>query len=224
MSITVHHLEYSRSLRILWLLEELELDYAIERYARDKNFRAPPSLERVHPLGRAPAVEVDGQVLVESGAVIQHFVELHGRLGPSKPEDRARFLFWLHYPEGSAMPPLLVRLIFDRMKAAKLPFFVKPIVKGIVKKVDGAFTGPELARHLGFIDAQLATGPYVLGDTFSAADIQLLYTVEAGLARGCVPMPHAEAWLTRVKQRPAYQRAEAKGGPAVPPPRHLDGG
>lgn len=218
MTITVHHLEHSRSLRILWLLEELELDYEVQLYARDpQTMRAPPELAKIHPLGRAPiVVDGEGVVLVESGAIIEHFVEAAARLRPEDPEGRRRFRFWLHYAEGSAMPPLLVQLIMDRLKDAPVPFFIRPLVRGIAKKVESSYSGPELTRHLGFIERSLGESPYFAGDSFSAADIQMIYPVLAGLRRGSEPMPKAEAWVRRIESRDAYQRALERGGPALP--------
>ena len=218
MTITVHHLEHSRSLRILWLLEELELDYRIQLYSRDpETMRAPPEMAKIHPLGRAPiVVDGDGSVLVESGAIIEHFVETSGRLRPEDPEGRERFRFWLHYAEGSAMPPLLVQLIMDRLKDAPVPFFIRPIVRGIAKKVQGSYSGPEVSRHLGFIERSLGESHYFAGDSFSAADIQMIYPVLAGLRRGSEEMPHAKAWVAKIESREAYRRAIERGGPALP--------
>ncbi len=218
MTITVHHLERSRSLRILWLLEELELDYRIQLYARDpETMRAPPEMAKIHPLGRAPiVVDGDGIVLVESGAIIEHFVEATGRLRPMDAEGRRRFRFWMHYAEGSAMPPLLVQLIMDRLRGAPVPFFIRPIVRGIAKKVQGSYSGPEMARHLGFIERSLGESAFFAGDTFSAADIQMIYPVLAGLRRGALEMPNAKAWVAKIESRSAYQRAIDRGGPALP--------
>ncbi len=214
-TITVHHLENSRSHRVLWLLEELGLDYDIVEYARDpRTMRAPPELRQLHPLGKAPVVTIDDVVLAESGAIIEHFVELAGQLAPPSgtPEHR-RYRYWLHYAEGSLMSPLLVRLIFDQISNAKLPFFVKPIAKGIVDKVESNFTRPELQNHFAFIEAELDGRPYFAGDDFSAADIQMSYAVQAGVARARLgDLPNASAWLARIQQRPAYQRAEQRGG------------
>lgn len=216
MSIKVHHLNYSRSLRVLWLLEELGLDYSIEPWERDKNFRAPKEATRIHPLGRFPMVEVDGRVLAESGAVLEYFADREGKLRPTDDGEKLECRFFLHYGEGSVMPPLLVRLIFDRLRAAPMPFFVKPIARGIADKIDESYTTPALDLHLGFIEKTLGERPYFAGDTFSIADIQMFYPVEAALSRAGGDYPNMAAWRDRVTSRPAYQRAEAAGGTAVP--------
>ena len=172
MSIKVHHLNFSRSLRTLWLLEELELDYAIQSWERDENFRAPAAAADVHPLGRFPMVEVDGRMLVESGAVLEYFANREGKLRPSDEDEALECTMFMHYAEGSLMPPLLVSLIFARLRAAPMPFFVKPIARGIADK--------------------------------------------AALSRASGERPNMLAWRDRVAGRSAYQRAQAKGGKAVP--------
>lgn len=216
MSIKVHHLNYSRSLRVLWLLEELGLDYTVQSWERDEGFRAPASAADVHPLGRFPMVEVDGRVLAESGAVLEYFADREGKLRPTDDAENLECRFFMHYAEGSIMPPLLVKLIFTRLRQAPMPFFVKPIARGIADQVDKSYTNPALDLHLGFIDKTLAERPYFAGNDFSIADIQMMYPVEAALSRGTGDRPHMSAWRTRVTGRPAFQRAQAKGGPAVP--------
>jgi len=216
MSIKVHHLNYSRSLRALWLLEELGLDYSVEPWERDKDFRAPSEAARVHPLGRFPMVEVDGRVLAESGAVLEYFADREGKLRPTDDEEKLECRYFLHYGEGSVMPPLLVQLILTRVRDAPLPFLIKPIARGIADKVDQSYTNPALDLHLGFIEKTLGKRPFFAGDEFSIADIQMFYPVEAALSRAGGKYPNMSAWLDRVKSRPAYQRAEAAGGSAVP--------
>ncbi len=216
MTIKVHHLNYSRSLRVLWLLEELGLDYSIQLWERDENFRAPTEAAEVHPLGRFPIVEVDGRVLAESGAVLEYFADREGKLRPTDEDGKLECNFFMHYGEGSVMPPLLVKLIFTRLRAAPMPFFVKPIARGIADKVDASYTNPALDLHLGFIERTLGTRPYFAGDSFSIADIQMFYPVEAALSRAKGDYPNMAAWRERVTSRPAYQRAEEKGGRAVP--------
>ena len=216
MSIKVHHLNYSRSLRVLWLLEELGLDYTIQSWERDKNFRAPAAAAEIHPLGRFPMVEVDGRVLVESGAVLEYFADREGKLRPTDEDGTLECRLFMHYGEGSAMPPLLVKLIITRLREAPMPFFVKPIARGIADKIDGSYTDPALELHLGFIEKTLGERAYFAGDEFSIADIQMFYPVEAALLRAGGKYPNMSAWRDRVVSRPAYQRAEAKGGTAVP--------
>jgi glutathione S-transferase len=215
--LVVHHLEHSRSLRVLWLLEELGLPYDIQRYQRDANFRAPPELKLVHPLGRSPVVEVDGQVLAESGAIIEYFVEREGgKLRPQELDARLRYRFFLHYAEGSAMPPLLVQLLVDKIRTQQVPFFVKPITRKIADGIQQGFSGPAIATHFGFVESELAERPYFAGREFTAADIQMSYPVEAALLRGEGAWPNLRAWRERMAARPAYQRAEARGGPSMP--------
>jgi glutathione S-transferase len=218
--LVVHHLESSRSLRVLWLLEELGLPYELKRYARDENFRAPPALKTVHPLGRSPVVEVDGHVLAESGAIIEYLVErAGGTLRPQEHEALLRYRFFLHYAEGSAMPPLLVQLLVEKIRAQKVPFFVRPITRKISDELEKSFSQPAIATHFGFVDDELAKRPYFAGEELSAADIQMIYPVEAALLRGKGDWPNLRAWRQRVTTRPAYQRAESRGGPAMPAER-----
>lgn len=207
---------YSRSLRVLWLLEELGLEYELVRYERDENFRAPPSLDKAHPLGRAPVVEVDGLVLAESGAILEYFADREGRLRPTTPEGLRDYRFFLHYAEGSAMPPLLVQLLADRISSAPMPVIVRPIARRIAQEIERNYSGPAITRHFGFVEKSLSQRPYFAGSELSAADIQMFYPVEAALRRGRGSWPQLGAWRERVTQRDAYRRAEQKGGPAMP--------
>jgi len=217
--ITVHHLENSRSQRVLWLLEELGLDYTVVRYARDpKTLLAPPELRKVHPLGKSPVIEDGGQVVAESGAIIEYLVERYDterRLAPSPgTAEHLRYRYWLHYAEGSLMPPLLVSLIFRRLKSAPMPFFARPIARGIADKAMSTFAGPAVRNHLHYLEAELAQRPWFAGPDFSAADIQMSFPMEAAASRvGFDGRAHLQAFLERIHARPAYQRALAKGGP-----------
>lgn len=215
--IVVHHLENSRSLRLLWLLEELGLEYSLREYSRNpKTMRAPRELRELHPLGKAPVLSVDGKVLAESGAIIESLLDRFDEsasLRPAGGDARDAFHYWMHYAEGSLMPVFLVRLILDNIKKAKLPFFVKPIAKGIVDKVDAAYTTPEMERHLPFIESHLAGHAYFAGDEFTAADIQMFYNIDVlHLRGGLSAFPKMAAWLEKVKARSAYQAAEKRGG------------
>ncbi len=217
--ISVHHLNNSRSQRILWLLEELELPYEIVRYQRDaQTMLAPPSLRAVHPLGKSPVVTTDdGLVLAESGAIIETLIERDGmgRLAPvAGSPDMIRYRYWLHYAEGSAMPPLLLKLVFDKIENTRMPFFVKPIAKAIARKVKADFILPQIATHLDFMEDSLAQSLWFAGDTFSGADIQMSFPIEAAQARGGLDAkrPHLMAYLERIHARPAYQRALERGG------------
>lgn len=218
--ITVHHLNNSRSQRVLWLLEELGQPYEIIRYQRDPaTMLAPASLKAVHPLGKSPVVVTDeGLTLAESGAIIETLAERYGpgRLAPAPgTPEAARYRYWLHYAEGSAMPPLLLKLIFDRIEKSPVPFFAKPIVKGIAAKAKETFIAPQLRTHLDFMEGELGKTLWFAGDEFSAADIQMSFAVEAARARGGLDAsrPKLMAYLERIHGRPAYQRALERGGP-----------
>jgi glutathione S-transferase len=222
--ITLHHLENSRSQRVLWLLEELGLPYEVRRYARNpQTMLAPPELMKVHPLGKSPVIS-DGDITVaESGAIIEYLLDTYGqgRLRPAAgTAERRQFTYWLHFAEGSAMPFLVLKLVFDKVRNAPVPFFIKPIVKGIADKVGQSFIEPNLARQLDFMDAELARQPWFAGPEFSAADVQMSYALEAADARMGLGSRHASlaAWLARVHARPAYQRALKAGGPYSPVP------
>lgn len=217
--ITVHHLNNSRSQRVLWLLEELGLDYTLVRYQRDPDtLLAPPSLRAIHPLGKSPVV-VDGEhVLAESGAVLEYLVERYDTAhafapSPDTPE-RLRYRYWMHYAEGSAMPPMLLSLVFSRLKKAPMPFFVRPIARGIADKALSGFVAPQVKLHLDYMENELSRQPWFAGEAFSAADIQMSFPVEAAAARaGLEKYPYLQSFLQRIHKRPAYQRALEQGGP-----------
>ncbi len=217
--ITVHHLNNSRSQRVLWLLEELGLPYEIVKYERDaQTMLAPASLRRVHPLGKSPVI-TDGAVTVaESGAIVEYLVERHGagRLIPAAgTPERLRYTYWLHFAEGSAMPPLLMKLIFARIATTPMPFFAKPIAKAISKKVLEGFVDPNLASQLDFMEAELGKSEWFAGPEFSAADIQMSFPLEAAAQRTELKAskPRMAAFLARIHARPAYQKALQRGGP-----------
>jgi glutathione S-transferase len=217
--ITVHHLNNSRSQRVLWLLEELGLPYEIKKYERDpKTMLAPLSLQQVHPLGKSPVITDDGVTVAESGAVIEYLVERYGngRLAPAigSPE-RLSWRYWLHFAEGSAMPPLLLKLIFDRIPKSPMPFFVKPIARGISAKVLAAMVDPNLKRQLDFMEGELGKSEWFAGDEFSAADIQMSFPIEAASQRAGLDAsrPKLMSFLKRIHARPAYKKALERGGP-----------
>ena len=217
--ITVHHLENSRSQRVLWLLEELGVAYEVKRYARDKQtLQAPPELIKIHPLGKSPVI-TDGDITVaESGAIIEYLLERHGngRLVPlpGSPE-RLRWRYWLHFAEGTAMSPLLLKLIFERIKVSPMPFFVKPIARGIADRVLGLMVDPNLVRQLDFMESELGKSEWFAGNEFSAADIQMSFPVEAAAQRAGLDAsrPKLMAYLKRIHARPAYKKALERGGP-----------
>jgi len=218
--ITVHHLENSRSQRVLWLLEELGTPYEVRLYKRNpKTQLAPPGLKQVHPLGKSPVIS-DGSVTVaETGAIVEYLLDRFDADGHLRPppgsEERRRFTYWLHFAEGSAMPPLLMKLVFDKVRTAPVPFFVKPIVKAIANRVTDAFIAPNIASQLAFMEAELAPRPWFAGAQFSAADIQMSFPLEAAQARAGLDAryPRLTDWIARIHARAAYQRALERGGP-----------
>jgi glutathione S-transferase len=219
--IVVHHLNKSRSHRVLWLLEELGAPYEIKHYQRDASLLAPPSLREIHPLGKSPVITDGDLTIAESGAIIEYLVESHSTAGlapvPGTPE-RIRYIYWMHYAEGSAMPLLLLKLVFDRIEQARTPFFVRPIARSIARRVKGQLVEPQLTRHLDYLEAELAKTRWFAGDAFTAADIQMSYPVEAAVAHAGLDSrrPNLVAFLERIHERPAYRRAvERAGGHAV---------
>ena len=221
--ITVHHLENSRSQRVLWLLEELGLAYEVKRYARDpKTQMAPAELRRVHALGKSPVISEGEITVAESGAIVEYLLDTHGGadgVPPLRPAagspERRRFTYWLHFAEGSAMPVLLMKLVFDKVRSAPVPFFIKPVVKAVADNVAKAYINPNLTSQLDFMEAELATQPWFAGADFSAADIQMSFVLEAAAGRAGLnaSRPRLMDWLSRIHARPAYKKALSVGGP-----------
>lgn len=217
--LTVHHLENSRSQRIIWMLEELGIDYEVKRYNRDpKTSLAPPELLILHPLGKAPMI-TDGEITVaESGAIIEYLVRKYddGKLRPD-PDTSAgmSYTYWLHYAEGTFMPLMILALIISRIETAPMPFFAKPIAKGIVAKVRNGYLDANIKLNLDFMESTLSKSPWFCGDDMTAADIQMSFAVEAAAVRTNLKddYPSLAAYLKRFQGRPAYQRALEKGGP-----------
>lgn len=216
--IVVHHLNNSRSQRVLWLLEELELPYEIKRYKRDpQTMLAPTSLREVHPLGKSPVITDGKLTLAESGAIIEYLIERYGngRLVPALGTlEHLRYTYWLHYAEGSAMPPLLLKLIFDQIEKNPMPFFVRPIARAIVSRVKSSFIEPQIAQHLDYMEAEIGKSRWFTGNEFTAADIQISFPLEAAVARAGLnaSRPKLMAFLNRIHTRPAYQQALERGG------------
>ncbi|CAM2150200.1 glutathione S-transferase family protein [Paraburkholderia tropica] len=215
--LTVHHLDNSRSQRVLWMLEELGVEYDIVKYQRDKEtMLAPPALRAVHPLGKSPVVTDGEHTLAESGAILEYLVEQYGdgRFVPARGTPaHLRYRYWMHYAEGSAMPPLLLALVAQRIAGAKVPFFVKPVVRKVAASLESGFVGPQLALHFGYIAKELDATGWFAGDAFTAADVQMSFPLEAGAKRaGAQKHPSIRAFLERIHARPAYQRALARGG------------
>jgi glutathione S-transferase len=225
--LTVHHLETSRSQRILWLLEELGVPYTLKRYKRDPLTKlAPPELKAVHPLGKSPVITDGDETIAESGAILEYLVERYGakaqgdlaglRPAPGTPEYR-QTRFWMHYAEGSLMNWLVMKLVFVTIPTQPMPFFVRPIARQLCAKVQAKLIDPNLATALAYLEAHLDTHAWFAGKQISIADFQMSFAVEAALARGADArqFPRLDAFRARMVARPAYQRALAKGGPVV---------
>ena len=216
--ITVHHLNNSRSQRILWLLEELGLEYDIKRYERDPHtMLAPESLRAIHPLGKSPVITDGDLTISESGAIIEYLVEKYGdgRLIPTLDDpERLRYTYWLHYAEGSLMPQLLMKLVFDKVEHSPMPFFFKPIAKTITSQVKSTRIEPEIAKHLDYLEAEIQKAKWFAGKDFTAADIQMSFPLEAAFAQTNLGASHRSIvdFLERIHSRPAYQRALDRGG------------
>ena len=225
--LTVHHLETSRSHRILWLLEELGVPYKLKVYKRDPKTRlAPPALKKVHPLGKSPVVTDEGDTFAESGAIIEYLVERYGREAvgelahlapPAGTAEQRQCRFWMHYAEGSLMNWLVMKLVFMTIPTQPMPFFVKPIAKALCGKVQKKLIDPNVDTALDFMEKHLATHRWFAGEHLTMADFQMSFAVEAVLSRASQAraFPHLLAYKERMTARPAYQRGLAKGGPVV---------
>jgi glutathione S-transferase len=220
--IIVHHLNNSRSQRVLWLLEELGVPYEIKPYQRNaETMLAPPELRAVHPLGKSPVISDGGLTIAESGAIVEYLAEKYGgrnsspSLAPAigTPE-RLRYTYWMHFAEGSAMPPLLMKLIFDRLESGPMPFFVRPVARAIAGKAKSGFVMPNINRILDFMEGELGKSAWFAGAQFSAADIQMSFPLEAASVRGGLDEKRPKLWafLKNIHARPAYLRALEKGG------------
>ncbi|MFY9643424.1 MAG: glutathione S-transferase [Rhodomicrobium sp.] len=219
--LTVHHLNNSRSQRVLWLLEELGVPYDIVRYERDpKSMLAPAALKRVHPLGKSPVVTDDGQTFAETGAIIEYLLGRYGE-GRFMPEHGTpaylRYVYWLHYAEGSAMTPLLLKLIFTRIAEQPAPLFVRPVLKQVARRLQQVLADPQLALHIGYWESELGKNEWFAGNDFTAADIQMSFPVEAAASRAQFggKYPKLQGFLNRIHARAAYQRALERGGPYI---------
>ena len=214
--ITVHHLNNSRSQRILWLLEELGLEYDIKYYERDpETMLAPDALRKVHPLGKSPVITDGDFTLAESGAIIEYLVDRYGngRLIPSaNTPERLRYTYWLHYAEGSAMPPLVMKLVFGQVKE-KTPFLLRPLAGAIVDKARSSYIDPQIKLHLDYMESTLEDSQWFAGSEFTAADVQMSFPVEAAAAESLgASRPKLQDFLSRIHARPAYKKALDRGG------------
>ena len=216
--IIVHHLNNSRSQRILWLLEELGLPYEVRKYERDpKTMLAPPELKAVHPLGKSPVISDGGTVVAESGAIVEYLVERYGngRLKPAAgTPEKLKYTFFLHFAEGSAMSPLLMKLVFDRIESGPMPFFARPIARAIARRVKDTLVTPNIRSQLDYLESELATRDWFAGNELTGADIQMSFPLEAAASRAGLgeQYPRLSAFLQRIHARPAYARALERGG------------
>jgi glutathione S-transferase len=215
--LTVHHLNNSRSQRVLWLLEELGIPYEIVRYQRQSNMLAPPELRAIHPLGKSPVITDNGNIIAESGAITEYLVATYGNgrlIPPPNTPERLRYSYWLHYAEGSAMPPLLLKLLFTLMPK-RAPGLLRPLVRKVANQALITLVNPQLKQHMAFWENELAKSEWFAGHELTAADIQMSFPLEAASARAGLDQGHpkAMAFLARIHARPAYARALEKGGP-----------
>lgn len=216
--LTLHHLENSRSQRVLWLLEELGLEYELKRYERDKKTNlAPLSLKKAHPLGKSPVLEDDGRVIAETGAMIEYILDHYGegRLLPSlNSPDYDRYRYWIHAAEGSYMPPLVIQLLLNRMETAPMPFFVRPVAKKLVAGVRDGYLSSTTSALYDYLHDELGRGAWLAGGEMTGADIMMSFPLEAFSVRGDVKSyPRFKEFLDRIHARPAYKRALERGGP-----------
>ena len=215
--ITVHHLNNSRSQRVLWLLEELGVAYEVRRYERNaKTMLAPPELRAVHPLGKSPVITDGDRTVAETGAIVEYLVGTYGQgrlIPPSDTDDRLRYTYWLHFAEGSAMPPLVMTLVFGALPS-RVPFFIRPVAKLISENVQKSFLQPNIDAQLALMEGELARDGWFAGKDFSAADVMMSFPVEAGATRGKGLGDHSrlKAWLATIHARPAYRAALQRGG------------
>lgn len=217
--ITLHHLEHSRSQRVLWMLEELGLEYRIKRYARDaKTNLAPAALKKVHPLGKSPVLADGEKRLAESATILEYLARTYGDERWAPAVDGASywaFNYWMHYAEGSLMPPLLIKLVFSKLREPPVPFFIRPITSKVADQVDQAFTNRQIETHFRYVDDHLEGREWFVGDTISAVDIQMSFPLQAALSRGTVARadyPNVAMFVVRCQARPAWQRALERGG------------
>ena len=215
--ITVHHLNNSRSQRVLWLLEELGVPYEIKLYQRDaKTMLAPPELRAIHPLGKSPVITDGDKTIAETGAIVEYVIETYGQgrlIPPAGTPERLRYTYWLHYAEGSAMTPLLLKLVFTALPD-RAPGLMKGLVRSIARRAQAGFVDPQVKAHVDYWEAELGKSEWFAGGQMTAADIMMSFPLEAGAARaGAGDRPRVKAFLAKIHARPAYQRALQRGGP-----------
>lgn len=215
--LTVHHLNQSRSQRVLWALEELNLPYQIVRYQRGADMLAPDALKKIHPLGKSPIVEDNGHVIAESGAILEYLQEIgdpENRFKPQDLDDKLQYRFWLHYAEGSLMSLMMIKLVLQMLGKSPVPLGLRTVGKVLGTGVQKAWLNNQIATHASFIETHLAKTPWFAGTELSMADIQMSFPLFALLSRGGISsLPNIAAWKERVEARPAWQQAIEKGGP-----------
>lgn len=215
--IVVHHLNNSRSQRILWLLEELGVPYEVKRYERDaQTMLAPPELRAVHPLGKSPVITDGGKTIAETGNIVEYLIETFGNgrlIPPPGTPERLRYRYWLHYAEGSAMPLLVMKLIFGQIpKSPEMPWFIRPVARSILAGVTRSYIDPQLRTHVALWESELETSAFFAGAELTGADVMMSFPVEAAQSRAGLP-PRLDGYLARIHARPAYMAALARGGP-----------
>ena len=215
--LTVHHLENSRSQRVLWLLEELSAEYDVRRYERDKKTSlAPAALKAVHPTGKSPLLEDDGAVIAETGAIIEYLVAKHdGALAPAPgTPEYLRYKYWLHAAEGSFAPLLVTTLFLNRMETAPMPFFARPIAKRLTNGLREGYLNHTMKTLFGYLEAELGKAEWLAGDALTGADVMMSFPMEGLSMRGDISAyPNIDGFLKRIHARPAYKRALERGGP-----------
>ena len=210
--LTLHHLEQSRSFRILWALEELQQDYQIQYYKRLPTFAAPPELKQVHPLGKAPILQDDDRAIAESAVILEYLQSKYDpqhQFKPQNDEDAFQYLYWMHYAEGSLMPLLVFQLVMNNV-GKNVPFLIRPVANKITDGIKTGFIRPRLKDHIAFLEDYLSKHNYFAGQ-FSFADIQMSFPLEAMMTRITGQFPQIQAFLKRIQAREAYQRAKQKG-------------
>lgn len=217
--VTLHHLNNSRSQRIIWLLEELNIEYQVKRYERDaKTSLAPKELEAIHPLGKSPVITDGEKTIAESGLIIEYLIQTYGNGQFAAEQNTPQYWqdkYWLHYAEGSLMPLLVIALMFEKVRTAPMPFFIKPIARTIADKAMAAYAGPNLTKHLTYIDQHLADNQWFCGEQKTAADFQMVFPLEAALARDTnnTTYRHISRYVNQVHSLENYKTALKKGGP-----------
>lgn len=217
--IVVHHLENSRSQRVLWLLEELSVPYEVKRYDRDKTTNlAPAALLKIHPLGKSPVITDGAAIVAETGAIFEHILETYGkgRLEPARgTPEWGRYRYWMHAAEGSYMPPLVLTLLLNRMETAPMPFFARPIAKRLVGAVKAGYLDHTVKSLFDYLDAELQRSEWLADGAFTAADIMMSFPIEAAAKRSAAAKGRKsfEAFIAKTHARPAYKKALERGGP-----------